>query len=221
MSTQDKCICICRLCCCNNINGDNPNYKILLHSFMNQLMLAPNIGQFPNPGDYTNASRFAFHTSSPSANEKEAPQFISPQTANSSNEGLSNNEEVRDNKDWHNSHAALQVPNIVQSHNAGPRTRPQATLPSDSVTKFENTKRSRTCFTSHQLIGLENNFAENRHMTRIERIRLAKVLDLNEMQVKTWFQNRRTKQKTLVNGNDVKLHELYIKEEPVNDEDTS
>ena len=199
---------------------------------MNQFMLAPNVGQSSNSG-YTPALKLGEHTLTPTVNMDAAPQ------TSSSNDGVKNNEEVRENTACQNSHAS-QLATNVQSHNPGPciyvpqtgfyiptsfgsvdaqLEKPQAELPSDAGTKPETGRKPRTCFASHQLLALEQSFKENQHMTRLERIKLAKALGLNEMQVKTWFQNRRTKQKTLVNGNEMKFNEVYIKEEPDDDAD--
>lgn len=51
----------------------------------------------------------------------------------------------------------------------------------------------RTVFTTDQLGLLEERFAANKYLSVPERIKIAQDLDLSEQQVKTWFQNRRTK----------------------------
>ena len=56
-------------------------------------------------------------------------------------------------------------------------------------------RRRRTAFTSSQLKALEEKFHEKKYLTITERNGLAKALQLTDTQVKTWFQNRRTKWK--------------------------
>lgn len=56
-------------------------------------------------------------------------------------------------------------------------------------------KRVRTCFTDEQLDRLKAEFKQNPYLTEERRSRLSKFLNLTEVQVKIWFQNKRAKTK--------------------------
>jgi hypothetical protein len=56
-------------------------------------------------------------------------------------------------------------------------------------------RKVRSVFTHEQLAGLERAFADKKYLSVPDRIQLAIKLELKETQVKTWFQNRRMKEK--------------------------
>ncbi|KAL3863778.1 hypothetical protein ACJMK2_005513 [Sinanodonta woodiana] len=60
---------------------------------------------------------------------------------------------------------------------------------------FRKVKRMRTAFSPSQLLRLEHAFERNHYLVGQERKDLATNLNLTEIQVKVWFQNRRTKHK--------------------------
>ena len=56
-------------------------------------------------------------------------------------------------------------------------------------------KKQRPLFSQHQIQTMEKDFAKQRYVTEERRAQLALEVNLTETQVKTWFQNRRTKWK--------------------------
>ncbi|XP_037792832.1 barH-like 1 homeobox protein, partial [Penaeus monodon] len=84
-----------------------------------------------------------------------------------------------------------------------PVASPQALLHNDSFLSPGNDagpavkkqRKARTAFTDHQLQTLEKSFERQKYLSVQDRMELAAKLNLTDTQVKTWYQNRRTKWK--------------------------
>ncbi len=87
----------------------------------------------------------------------------------------------------------------------------------DSTDKFDCSEpkrkypRERTTFTASQLKFLEELFRAKKYLTLLERSKVARHLELSEKQVKTWFQNRRTKYRRQKQGlNNIANNALFF-----------
>uniref|UniRef100_A0A6J0TK14 Homeobox protein BarH-like 2 n=1 Tax=Pogona vitticeps TaxID=103695 RepID=A0A6J0TK14_9SAUR len=66
------------------------------------------------------------------------------------------------------------------------------------IPRLKKPRRSRTIFTELQLMGLEKKFQKQKYLSTPDRLDLAQSLGLTQLQVKTWYQNRRMKWKKMV-----------------------
>nr|BAC56129.1 cnox3-Pc [Podocoryna carnea] len=56
-------------------------------------------------------------------------------------------------------------------------------------------RRKRSCFDAKQVKAMEKEFSQKKYISYEERIKLSETLQLDESQIKIWFQNRRAKGK--------------------------
>ncbi|CAD6187131.1 unnamed protein product [Caenorhabditis auriculariae] len=72
-------------------------------------------------------------------------------------------------------------------------SKPQAKPKKQSSAKAETPRRGRNSFSADQIAQLEEHYKVSQYLTANRRKQLAEDLELQDLQVKTWFQNRRTK----------------------------
>ncbi|XP_068096472.1 homeobox protein BarH-like 2 [Hyperolius riggenbachi] len=104
--------------------------------------------------------------------------------------------------------SSSHIPVLSPTHLSSPCARsdtPASEAPQSSESEIEQTtprikkpRRSRTIFTEIQLMGLEKKFQKQKYLSTPDRLDLAQSLGLTQLQVKTWYQNRRMKWKKIV-----------------------
>ncbi|MED6281014.1 Homeobox protein BarH-like 2 [Characodon lateralis] len=100
------------------------------------------------------------------------------------------------------SHLPVISPQLPRGSEASPSQTPLS-ISSESETesgtpRLKKPRRSRTIFTELQLMGLEKKFQKQKYLSTPDRLDLAQSLGLTQLQVKTWYQNRRMKWKKMV-----------------------
>ncbi|KAH9506698.1 uncharacterized protein LOC124500224 [Dermatophagoides farinae] len=107
--------------------------------------------------------------------------IASPSVANRSNDSNSSN----------NKKATIDMKSISSTNNNKNDNNNSA-----NGRKFVmNERRPRQAYNTKQLERLESEFQNDKYLTVSKRIELSCALNLSEVQIKTWFQNRRTKWK--------------------------
>ncbi|XP_017468939.1 PREDICTED: homeobox protein B-H1-like [Rhagoletis zephyria] len=112
---------------------------------------------------------------------------------------LDNNSDYQDNEDCDSEvgSGGHQDDNSVCSN--GAKDEDGSSIKSGSINEAHSLskkqRKARTAFTDHQLQTLEKSFERQKYLSVQERQELAHKLDLSDCQVKTWYQNRRTKWK--------------------------
>lgn len=104
--------------------------------------------------------------------------------------------------------SSSHIPLLSPTHLSSPCARsetPASEAPQSSESEIEQAtprvkkpRRSRTIFTEMQLMGLEKKFQKQKYLSTPDRLDLAQSLGLTQLQVKTWYQNRRMKWKKIV-----------------------
>uniref|UniRef100_A0A4W3HJM2 BARX homeobox 2 n=1 Tax=Callorhinchus milii TaxID=7868 RepID=A0A4W3HJM2_CALMI len=96
-----------------------------------------------------------------------------------------------------------RLPQLLSPSSSSGRTQTPGLDSSESesdqaLPRLKKPRRSRTIFTELQLMGLEKKFQKQKYLSTPDRLDLAQSLGLTQLQVKTWYQNRRMKWKKMV-----------------------
>lgn len=90
---------------------------------------------------------------------------------------------------------AQPKPELKPKPESNPAPKPQPSNPSRILRRHKTNRKPRTPFTSEQLNTLEYLFNTKKYLTVEERSATASRLNLTDIQLKIWFQNRRAKEK--------------------------
>ena len=143
------------------------------------------------------APRFVVKSSNPE-NQSSSPKknFHENEYTNDSKSSVVNNENVNSNDFYDEENLAgsmINNENMANIYGDDDDDDEMVYDDDDDDSDISHSKRPRTAFTTSQLIRLKNEFEKCKYLTGEKRQYLANELNLNESQIKIWFQNKRAK----------------------------
>jgi hypothetical protein len=138
--------------------------------------------------EYTNDSNKSFNGGSGGCGE------LTIQSQHHHNEQLNSNDyEYDDDENEENAAGANNFNYNISRNGEDEELAYDSDDDDDNDSNGSHSKRPRTAFTTSQLMRLKNEFEKNKYLTGEKRQYLANELNLNESQIKIWFQNKRAK----------------------------
>ncbi|XP_027693740.1 barH-like 2 homeobox protein [Vombatus ursinus] len=123
-----------------------------------------------------------------------SPHHTPKQEGNAANENFRPKLEQEDSKTKLDKRDDVQ--NDVKCHGTKEEGDREITSSRESPpVRAKKPRKARTAFSDHQLNQLERSFERQKYLSVQDRMDLAAALNLTDTQVKTWYQNRRTKWK--------------------------
>ncbi|XP_067394357.1 barH-like 2 homeobox protein [Emydura macquarii macquarii] len=123
-----------------------------------------------------------------------SPHHTPKQEGNAANESFRPKLEQEDSKTKLDKRDDTQ--NDIKCHGTKEEGDREITSSRDSPpVRAKKPRKARTAFSDHQLNQLERSFERQKYLSVQDRMDLAAALNLTDTQVKTWYQNRRTKWK--------------------------
>ncbi|XP_051851315.1 barH-like 2 homeobox protein [Antechinus flavipes] len=123
-----------------------------------------------------------------------SPHHTPKQEGNAANESFRPKLEQEDSKTKLDKRDDVQ--NDVKCHGTKEEGDREITSSRESPpVRAKKPRKARTAFSDHQLNQLERSFERQKYLSVQDRMDLAAALNLTDTQVKTWYQNRRTKWK--------------------------
>lgn len=124
-----------------------------------------------------------------STNSNKAKKETNCQSSSSSNSSFSLASPLQSNPFL----SVVNAPRLKENDNCEADSDDEIDDIDDNDSNASHSKRPRTAFTSSQLQRLKHEFEKCKYLTGEKRQYLANELNLNESQIKIWFQNKRAK----------------------------